>query len=146
MDDLEEIGELDAYVHRTCCMLLFLSKGYFRSKTTASVTLPDNNRRCRCRRQASHRCGPRPTPPHRHHPLRYVTYKRDLKDVDRCKCEGVKAGFVKISALEGTDEILGATIVGPNAGDMISEITICMQVTCQPKCQPKSHSPNGNRR
>ena len=60
--------------------------------------------------------------------IKYVTYKRDLKDVDRCKCEGVKAGFVKISALEGTDEILGATIVGPNAGDMISEITICMQV------------------
>jgi len=59
--------------------------------------------------------------------IKYVTYKRDLKDVDRCKCEGVKAGFVKISALEGTDEILGATIVGPNAGDMISEITICMQ-------------------
>ena len=27
----------------------------------------------------------------------------------------------------GTDEILGATICGPNAGDMISEITICMQ-------------------
>jgi len=59
--------------------------------------------------------------------IAYVTYKRDLKDVDRCKCEGVKAGFVKISAAEGTDVILGATIVGPSAGDMISEITICMQ-------------------
>lgn len=59
--------------------------------------------------------------------IAYVSYKRDLKDVDRCKCEGVKSGFVKISAREGTDEILGATIVGPNAGDMISEITICMQ-------------------
>ena len=32
VDDLEEIGELDAYVRRTCCMLLFLSKGYFQSK------------------------------------------------------------------------------------------------------------------
>jgi len=56
----------------------------------------------------------------------HVSYKRDLKDVDRCKCEGVTEGFVKISARQGTDEILGATIVGPNAGDMISEITLCM--------------------
>ena len=42
-------------------------------------------------------------------------------------CDGVKSGFVKITVREGTDEILGATICGPNAGDMISEITICMQ-------------------
>ena len=55
-----------------------------------------------------------------------MSYKRELKDVDRCKCEGVTSGFVKISAREGTDEILGATIVGPCAGDMISEITLCM--------------------
>ena len=45
--------------------------------------------------------------------------------MDRCKCEGVEVGFVKISAREGTDEILGATIVGPTAGDMISAITLC---------------------
>jgi pyruvate/2-oxoglutarate dehydrogenase complex dihydrolipoamide dehydrogenase (E3) component len=56
---------------------------------------------------------------------RYTSYKRELKDVDRCKCEGVEVGFVKISAREGTDEILGATIVGPTAGDMISAITLC---------------------
>ena len=31
MDDLVEIGELENYVRSTCCMLLFLSKGYFRS-------------------------------------------------------------------------------------------------------------------
>ena len=55
-----------------------------------------------------------------------MSYKRELKDVDRCKCEGVTSGFVKISARAGTDEILGATIVGPCAGDMISEITLCM--------------------
>jgi pyruvate/2-oxoglutarate dehydrogenase complex dihydrolipoamide dehydrogenase (E3) component len=27
----------------------------------------------------------------------------------------------------GTDEIIGATIVSPHAGDMISEITTCIQ-------------------
>ena len=31
VDDLVEIGELENYVRSTCCMLLFLSKGYFRS-------------------------------------------------------------------------------------------------------------------
>ena len=46
---------------------------------------------------------------------------------DRTAIKFVGERFFKISALEGTDEILGATIVGPNAGDMISEITICMQ-------------------
>jgi len=58
--------------------------------------------------------------------IAFTSYKRELNDVDRCKCEGVTEGFVKISAREGTDEILGATIVGPCAGDMISEVTICM--------------------
>ena len=31
VDDLVEIGELEGYVQSTSCMLLFLSKGYFRS-------------------------------------------------------------------------------------------------------------------
>ena len=31
MDDLVEIGDLEKYVRSTSCMLLFLSKGYFRS-------------------------------------------------------------------------------------------------------------------
>ena len=56
----------------------------------------------------------------------FETYKRELKDVDRCLCEGVEEGFVKITCSEGTDRILGATIVGPNAGDLISQITLCM--------------------
>ena len=52
---------------------------------------------------------------------------RPLDAVDRCKCEGVTRGFVKISCAKGGDKILGATIVGPMAGDLISEITVCMQ-------------------
>ena len=31
VDDLVEIGALETYVRSTSCMLLFLSKGYFRS-------------------------------------------------------------------------------------------------------------------
>ena len=52
---------------------------------------------------------------------------RPLDAVDRCKCEGVTRGFVKISCVKDGDKILGATIVGPMAGDLISEITVCMQ-------------------
>ena len=59
--------------------------------------------------------------------VEFESFVRQLGDVDRCMCDGVKAGFVKITVRAGTDEIVGATICGPNAGDMISELTICMQ-------------------
>lgn len=35
-------------------------------------------------------------------------------------------GFVKIHVKKGTDEILGCTIVGEGAGNMISEVTTLM--------------------
>lgn len=54
------------------------------------------------------------------------TYRADLEHVDRAILESEKEGFVKVHCLKGTDEILGATIVGPAAGDMISEITVAM--------------------
>lgn len=59
--------------------------------------------------------------------IEFESFKRELAPVDRCLCDGVKAGFVKITIRHGTDEILGATICGSNAGSMISELTICMQ-------------------
>lgn len=59
--------------------------------------------------------------------VEFESFTRQLADVDRCLCDGVKKGFVKITVRAGTDEILGATICGPNAGDMISELTLCMQ-------------------
>ncbi|CAN0277947.1 unnamed protein product, partial [Ectocarpus fasciculatus] len=53
---------------------------------------------------------------------------RQLKDVDRAKCEGITEGFAKITVEKGSNgRILGATVVGPNAGSMISELTICIQ-------------------
>jgi hypothetical protein len=47
--------------------------------------------------------------------------------VDRFICEGSNKGFVKMHVRKGTDEILGCTIVSENAGDMISEVTTCIQ-------------------
>eukprot|EP00756_Hemistasia_phaeocysticola_P018531 Hpha_TRINITY_DN15601_c3_g7::TRINITY_DN15601_c3_g7_i1::g.101119::m.101119 len=58
--------------------------------------------------------------------MEFETYVRHFKDVDRCKADGNLRGFCKISCAKGTDRIVGATIVGPQAGDLISEITVCM--------------------
>eukprot|EP01038_Epipyxis_sp_PR26KG_P009703 gene9703-13060_t len=57
----------------------------------------------------------------------YELLTRQLKDVDRCMCDGVTSGFVKIIVKAGTSQIIGATICGPNAGDMISELTLSIQ-------------------
>ena len=56
----------------------------------------------------------------------YDTYKKEFSDNDRAVCEGSTEGFVKIYVKKGTDKILGATIVGEYAGDMISEICTLM--------------------
>ena len=57
----------------------------------------------------------------------YATFTREFDDVDRTIVDGETEGFVKIHVKKGTDQILGATIVGSHAGDMISEITVAMQ-------------------
>ena len=57
----------------------------------------------------------------------FATYSRNLDDVDRAILEGDTEGFVKIHVKKGSDEILGATIVGSDAGNMISEIAVAMR-------------------
>ena len=54
------------------------------------------------------------------------TYIQHFSDVDRAILEGSDDGFVKVHTKKGTDQIVGATIVAENAGDMISEITVAM--------------------
>jgi pyruvate/2-oxoglutarate dehydrogenase complex dihydrolipoamide dehydrogenase (E3) component len=58
--------------------------------------------------------------------IAYDTLRKDFDDNDRNRTEGETVGFVKIHVQRGTDVILGATIVGEAAGDMISEITVAM--------------------
>ena len=48
-----------------------------------------------------------------------------MDKLDRATCEG-KYGIMKIHTRAGTDEMLGATLVGGSAGDMISQITSAM--------------------
>ena len=54
------------------------------------------------------------------------TFTVSLHDVDRARLEGETEGFCRIHLRQGSDTIVGATIVAPNAGDMISEVTLCM--------------------
>lgn len=54
------------------------------------------------------------------------TYVQELADVDRAILEGQADGFLKIYTRKGTDQIVGATIVAENAGDMISEVALAM--------------------
>jgi pyruvate/2-oxoglutarate dehydrogenase complex dihydrolipoamide dehydrogenase (E3) component len=49
-----------------------------------------------------------------------------MRDIDRAMIDGQEKGFVKIHVREGTDEILGATIVASHAGEMINEITLAI--------------------
>jgi pyruvate/2-oxoglutarate dehydrogenase complex dihydrolipoamide dehydrogenase (E3) component len=54
------------------------------------------------------------------------TFTQPLTEVDRAVLDGETAGFVKVHVKEGTDQIVGATIVASHAGEMISEITTAM--------------------
>ena len=51
----------------------------------------------------------------------------DLKGQDRAVCEGENKGFLKILTPPGKDRILGATLVGPHAGDVIAEFVLAMK-------------------
>jgi pyruvate/2-oxoglutarate dehydrogenase complex dihydrolipoamide dehydrogenase (E3) component len=54
------------------------------------------------------------------------TFTVPMHDVDRAVADGEEDGFVKIHVREGTDRILGATIVGRYAGEMINSISLAM--------------------
>jgi pyruvate/2-oxoglutarate dehydrogenase complex dihydrolipoamide dehydrogenase (E3) component len=54
------------------------------------------------------------------------TFTVPMHDVHRAITDDDEMGFVKIHVKEGTDHILGATIVARHAGEMINEITLAM--------------------
>jgi pyruvate/2-oxoglutarate dehydrogenase complex dihydrolipoamide dehydrogenase (E3) component len=49
-----------------------------------------------------------------------------LDDLDRAIADGDTRGWVKVLTEPGRDRILGATIVGPEAGDLIGEFIVAM--------------------
>ncbi|CAJ1353581.1 unnamed protein product [Effrenium voratum] len=58
--------------------------------------------------------------------VKFETFVRQAADVDRNRCDGVTEGFASLHVAQD-GQILGACVVGPNAGDHISEVTLCMQ-------------------
>ncbi|MGI9467268.1 MAG: mercuric reductase [Rubripirellula sp.] len=54
-------------------------------------------------------------------------YEVRFSDVDRSILESETEGFVRVIVPRGKDTILGATIVSPQAGDLISELTVAMK-------------------
>ena len=50
-----------------------------------------------------------------------------LEDLDRAIADGETCGFVKILTVPGRDRILGVTIVGPHAGDLLAEYVLAMK-------------------
>lgn len=58
-------------------------------------------------------------------PYQVSHYKID--DLDRAITDGEAHGFVKVLTPPGSDKILGATIVGHHAGDIISEYVLAMK-------------------
>ena len=54
------------------------------------------------------------------------SYTVMMQDVDRAITDGMEDGFVKICVRDGTDEILGATIVAARASEMINEMSVIM--------------------
>ncbi len=50
-----------------------------------------------------------------------------IDDLDRAIADGEAHGFVKVLTAPGKDRILGATIVGEHAGDLISEFVTAMK-------------------
>lgn len=57
---------------------------------------------------------------------RVQTITVKLSEVDRAVLEGDTEGFVRIHLKSGSDEILAATVVAPNAGDLIAQLSQAM--------------------
>lgn len=51
----------------------------------------------------------------------------DLDDLDRAIADGEDHGFVKVITAKGSDRILGATIVGAHAGELLAEFILAMK-------------------
>ncbi|MFC1678745.1 mercuric reductase, partial [Elusimicrobiota bacterium] len=54
------------------------------------------------------------------------TFEVALGDVDRARLDGEEQGFLKVHVGEGSDRILGATMVSRHAGETISELSLAI--------------------
>lgn len=59
--------------------------------------------------------------------IAYEVSRYDLDDLDRAIADGEAKGFVKVLTKPGSDRILGATIVGYHAAELINEFVLAMK-------------------
>lgn len=59
--------------------------------------------------------------------IAYEVTRYGLDDLDRAMADGAAHGFVKVLTPPGKDAILGVTIVGEHAGELLAEFTLAMK-------------------
>lgn len=57
----------------------------------------------------------------------YEVTRYELQELDRAIADSATEGFVKILTVPGKDRILGVTIVGKHAGDLLAEFVLAMK-------------------
>ena len=57
----------------------------------------------------------------------YEVTRYDLSHLDRAIAESARTGFVKVLTVPGKDRILGVTIVGAHAGELLAEYVLAMK-------------------
>ena len=57
----------------------------------------------------------------------YEVTRYGIEDLDRAIADGAAHGFVKVLTVPGKDRILGVTIVGEHAGDLLAEYVLAMK-------------------
>nr|MBP7911989.1 pyridine nucleotide-disulfide oxidoreductase [Pseudomonadales bacterium] len=59
--------------------------------------------------------------------IAYEVTRYGIDDLDRAIADGAAEGFVKVLTVPGKDRILGATIVGAHAGELLAEFVLAMR-------------------
>ena len=59
--------------------------------------------------------------------IAYEVVKFNNEELDRAIADGTAHGFVKVLTVPGKDKILGVTIVGEHAGDLLAEFVLAMK-------------------
>jgi pyruvate/2-oxoglutarate dehydrogenase complex dihydrolipoamide dehydrogenase (E3) component/uncharacterized membrane protein YdjX (TVP38/TMEM64 family) len=59
--------------------------------------------------------------------IAYELTRYGIEDLDRAIADGSAHGFVKVLTVPGKDRILGVTIVGEHAGDLLAEYVLAMK-------------------
>jgi pyruvate/2-oxoglutarate dehydrogenase complex dihydrolipoamide dehydrogenase (E3) component len=54
------------------------------------------------------------------------SYRHDMSGVDRAILDGETEGFAVVHCVQGTGKVVGASVVGSHAGDLIGEISLLM--------------------